>query len=377
VKEKRPLPERTLAAIVLLLFVAGALGGCAGGTRATTWTSLTVVDDVVYAADLEQVHALDAATSEVLWSFPAEPDARQYGPFYTVTILEGETLFVTSYERTGGGFFAQSRGMLRALSVEDGRLSWEFTEAGGEFVAAGAVGDGILTIGNSDGNVYAFDVEDGSRIWTFPTTGRVWATPLVISDTVYVPSLDHNLYALDLTTGQERWRFGAEGAMAGQPLAMDGRLYIGAFDHELYALRREDGAVEWGFEGTNWFWGTPATDGSHIYAADVDGNVYALDTETGSEVWRSELDQPVRLGPVLSQDGKILLVASDAGKLYGLDTVDGFMLWNQPGEGQLASVTAGGEVAYVSRIFAEQHIEALYIENGRSLWVYPQPEAEE
>jgi len=363
----------------LLLLAVGLLSGCSGGTRPTTWTSLVVSDGTIYAADLEQVRALDAATGEVLWSFPAEPNLREYGPFYTVALLDEEALFVTSYERSGGGFFAQSHGVLRALDIESGRPLWEFTEAGGEFVAAGAVGDSTLVIGNSDGNVYTFHVGDGSPAWSrpFTTEGRVWATPLVISDTVYVSSLDHNLYALDLATGRERWRFEAGGALAAPPLNLDDTLFVGSFDNKLYALRREDGSPVWQFEGENWFWGTPTTDGTRIYAADVDGNVYALEVATGREVWRSQVDQTVRLSPALGPEGETLLVAGDSGSLYGLDPADGFLLWTQSGQGQLASMATSDEVVYVSRIHASEHIQAFYIDNGRLLWVYPQPEAEE
>ena len=192
-------------AIVGLLLVVSTLSGCGGGVHATTWTGLVVHEGVVYAADLEQVRALDAESGAVLWLFPAEPDMREYGPFYTVTLLE-ETLFVTSYERTGSGFFAQSKGVLRALNSQTGQQLWKATVGGGEFVAAGALTDSTFVIGNSDGMVYTFRKEDGAPVWErpFAAAGRVWATPLVISDTVYIASLDHSLYALDLATGQER-----------------------------------------------------------------------------------------------------------------------------------------------------------------------------
>jgi len=337
-------------------------------------------DETIYAADVEQVRALNAATGEVIWSFPAEANLREYGPFYTIAPAEEhQTLLVSSFERTGGGFFAQSRGVLRALDMENGRPLWEFAETKGEFVAAGTVGDDTFIIGNSDQNVYAFDVESGSLVWSEPfhTNGRVWATPLILSDTVYVPSLDHSLYALDLETGREKWRWEANGAIASRPLALEDRLYIGAFDNYLYALRQEDGSVEWQFEGANWIWGSPSTDGTRIYAADVDGNVYAVQAETGEEVWRSAIEEPVHLGPVVSGNGEVLLVAANTGALYGLDIDDGFTIWSQPGEGQLASLTASGDFVYVSRIYADERVQAFYADNGRLLWVYPLPEAAE
>ncbi|MGD1995356.1 MAG: PQQ-like beta-propeller repeat protein, partial [Anaerolineae bacterium] len=237
-RKQQPVPKGALA--LFLLVAIAFLGGCGGRSRSTTWTEMLVSDGVIYAADLDQVHALEAESGEVLWSFPPEPDSRSYGPFHTVTLLPGEALFVTSQERVGSGFFAQPQGILRALSIEGNRVLWEFRETRGEYAAGGAVANGILVIGNSDGNVYAISVEDGSLAWDSPfsTGNRVWSTPLIISDTVYVASMDHHLYALDLASGRERWErpFEAEGAMIGRPLALNDRFYVGAFDHKLYAV---------------------------------------------------------------------------------------------------------------------------------------------
>ncbi|MGQ9467439.1 MAG: outer membrane protein assembly factor BamB family protein [Anaerolineae bacterium] len=358
--------------LALALLAILLLAGCSGGVRATSWTTLLLHDGTLYVADLEQVRALDAETGQETWVFPATPDLRQYGPFYTVTLLNDEWLLVTSYERSGGGFFARSRGVLRALSLNGGRLVWPqpFT-ADGEFIAPGAAGDGIFVIGNSDGNVYGLRIDDGTLVWQYPTRGRVWATPLILSDTVYIASLDHRLYALDLQTGALRWQFQAGSAMADRPLVLTDTLYIGSFDHNLYALRLTDGTEIWRFTGANWFWGTPASDGSRLYAADVDGNVYALDAATGQEIWRSRVQGTVRLGPALSPDGKRLLIASENGILFGLDTADGFVLWQQAGQGPLGSMAIGGERVYVTRINAPQRVQAFYVENGRLIWSYP------
>jgi len=366
------------ALLLLALGVAVILSGCSGGVRPTGWTNLIVDEDTVYAADVDQVRVLDAATGAVSWAFPPEADLRTYGPFYTVA-RDGNTLLVTANERSGSGLFARPpRGVLRALDIESRQIRWEFRDTGGDFVVPGAVTDGLLVIGNGDGCVYALHVEDGSLVWTFPTAERVWATPLIFSDTVYIASLDHTLYALDLTTGRERWRFEAGGALVSTPAAQDGTLYVGSFDNSIYALDAATGAERWRFNGQNWFWGTPVISGTVLYAADVGGNVYALDTTNQQALWQVNVGESVRLGPALSEDGGKLLIAgadSRAGALYGLDTSDGFIVWEQPAEGQLGSMAVRGPVVYVSRILGSASLQAYYIENGRPVWSYPPPEA--
>lgn len=365
------LPLWGAAALIILLT------GCGGGVRPTNWTALAVEEDVLYVADLQHVRALDANSGSERWRYPDDPG----GPFYTVTVLPGEALFVTSQERVGGGLFAQPQGVLRALSIDGSRVLWEFAEARGEYIAPGSVEDNVLVIGNSDGNVYALNTDDGSLAWPSPfrTEGRVWGTPLILSDTVYVASLDHNLYALDLKTGQEKWRFVAEGAMVGPPLALGDRLYIGSFDGRLYALNRVDGSLLWeaSFDSNQqWIWGTPASDGTLVFAADVTGVVYAVHAETGTLRWQASLEEPVRAGLVLSADGARLLAAGNNGTVYALDPATGDVLWSKPGDGQIASMTAEGETLYVSRLYADVHVQALRVEDGRTLWTFTPGESE-
>jgi len=363
---------------LLPFLLIGVLSGCSGGVRPTNWTTLAVGEEAVYVADLEHVRALDVDSGAELWRYPED----RGGPFYTVTLLPGKALFVTSQERVGGGLFAQPQGVLRALEIDGSRVLWEFTEAKGEYVAPGSVGEDILVIGNGDGNVYALNVTDGSSAWAQPfhTGSRVWAAPLILSDTVYIASLDHNLYALDLQTGRERWRFTAEGAMVGPPLARDDRLYIGAFDGRLYAIRREDGALVWTAsfdDGQRWVWGSPATDGASIFAADVEGTAYAVDVETGAERWRRTLQEPVRLGLAFDPEGGLLLAAGNAGTLYALDPTDGHIRWSQPGNGQIGSMILRGDRVYISRIYADEHVQAIRVEDGQVQWAFSPAESQQ
>ena len=371
----RWIPWKWTSVLLPLLLVA-LLSGCSGSVRPTNWTTLVVEGETVYVADLEYVRALDADSGAERWHYPEERN----GPFYTVTLLPGEALFVTSMERVGGGFFSQPQGVLRALSVDGKRVLWEFTEAKGEYVAPGSVAEGVLVIGNSDGNVYALDVEDGSPVWAepFQTEGRVWSTPLILSDTVYIASLDHSLYALDLRTGQERWRFTADGAMVGPPLSLGDRLYIGSFDGRLYAIRQADGGVAWSasFDKEYWIWGSPATDGERVFAADVMGNVYAVDAESGAELWVQALGESVRLGLSVDPTGTYLLVASNAGTLYALDPDSGEVQWSKPETGQIGSMVVHGDWVYISRIYGEKRVQAFRIEDGQLQWAFSPPESE-
>lgn len=362
---RRPIALAMLAAVIL------SVSGCTGGVRASSWTGLTVVDERLYAADLEQVVALNAADGEPLWAFPEDPKKDGRGAFY-VTPAVGEGYVIVASYVPGGGFFSQPRNIVWALDVETGNELWHFEDAAGQYVEGGAISGGLFVIGNSDGNIYALDVESGEPRWIFKTGHRVWATPLIVSDIVYIGSMDRYLYALDLSTGEVRWKFHAEGAFAATPALRDDTLYIGAFDDRLYAIDAHTGTERWHFKGENWFWGSPVIYDDTVYATDVSGNVYAVDAESGEQIWHHDLGAPVRAGPALAEDGSKLFVGSQNGTLYALNTADGLVLWLGESEGQVLSTpVVDGSVVYEMLIYGPHRIRALYVDNGREVWVHP------
>ena len=242
--------------------------------------------------------------------------------------------------------------------------------------------DDKFIIGNGDGKVYAIDLDDGTQAWAFSTTDRVWATPVVVEDTVYIASLDHILYALDVTTGAERWKLQLGGAVAATPVLVDGALWVGDFTSKLYQIDLATQQIAWTFEASDWIWATPIADGAILYFVDVGGRVYALNTETHEMVWNAPtvIDDVLHGRPALNADGSLLFVAGyEKGVVHALDTETGsVMVWGvvarNPGR------LPGDLVADASRLYAmpvlvSERVQALDMETGKVLWAYPSVEA--
>jgi outer membrane protein assembly factor BamB len=335
----------------------------------------------VYAADVEQVRALNAADGETLWTFPEYPEESNRGVFY-VTPAVGEGRVIVASQISTGGFFSQRVNTVWALDAETGRELWRFEDASGQYIEGGALSGDTFVIGNGDGSIYALDAESGGLKWSFETGHHVWATPLIVGDTVYVGSMDRHLYALGLANGQVRWDFSTKGAFASAPALRDDTLYIGAFDDTFYAIDAQTGVERWRFESENWFWGSPAVYDDVVYATDVAGGVYALDAESGEQIWREILldekkqNVSVRAGPVLSEDGSQLFVGAQVGDqdgaLYALDTDDGFVLWTIQSEGRVLSTPVVSEsLVYETLLYGTFRIRVLHVDNGREMWAYP------
>lgn len=364
-----------LGLLVLAVLMTG-LSGCSGSARAASWTGLTVAGETLYAADVEQVVALNGADGSVVWAFPQNPKEERRGLFYAAPAVD-ESHVIAASQVPASGFLSRPKNIVWGLSRETGTLQWHFDLAAGQYVEGGAISGDTFVIGNSDGNVYALDVNSGALRWTLETGHRVWATPLIVSDTVYIGAMDHNLYALDLATGRLKWKFQAGGAFASTPALADGVLYSGAFDNHLYAIDAETGAELWHFSSNDWFWGSPLVYSDTVYATDVGGRVYAVETESGHQIWKSELETKVRAGPALSADGRLLLVGGQNGTLYALDVSDGYVIWSRDGQGQVLSTpVVNGDVVYELAIYGSYHIRALHVDNGRDMWAYP-PQTED
>jgi len=368
-----------LVLIMAALIVSAS--GCVGGARTISWTGLTIQDDQIYAADLQHIQILMEENGEPVWAYPADPENDSRGVFSATPTLTEDYLIAASHTPQSG-FFGQAQNTVWAIDLETRRDVWRFNQAKGQYIGGGAASESLFVIGNSDGNVYAVDIETGAEQWRFETDHRVWATPLIDGEIVYVGSMDRHLYALRLSDGEELWRFPAageeaRGAFAETPALQDGVLYAGAFDHHLYAIDAESGEEVWRFESQNWFWGSPAIDETTVYAVDVDGNVFALNIETGEEEWHQPLEATVRGGPALGADGSRLIVGSRDGTLYALDTSDGFVDWTAENEGQiLASPVVDEGAIYQTLVNGPYRIRALQLEDGREAWAYPRVEEE-
>ena len=75
-----------------------------------------------------------------------------------------------------------------------------------------AVANGIVYIGNFDGNLYAINAATGTLVWNYtmnnyPGDPGVYSSPAVANGIVYVGNANRNLYALNAETGDLIWNY--------------------------------------------------------------------------------------------------------------------------------------------------------------------------
>ena len=298
-----------------------------------TQMSLDLGDDE-HRVKIRALEDFGSGTPRVIWTYP---------PLGSGSGLEGVFGPPVVSKELGLVFVGAADGNLYALSMDTGEElgGWKRavrsdpSEEAQPIISGPVLVDiirsdtgpsSIIIVGSEDGNLYAFNAASGDELpWSpFQTEGRIWSTPSVQNNIAFFGSQDRSIYAVDLRDGKKLWSYATGGSIVGKPLLFAGKVFVGSFDKKLYALDADDGELEWAFESDNWFWTGPVTDGETIYAPSMDGYIYALDTsnpeagEPKTDLWRHNMESPVVSTPALVPLG--LVVASVDGQMKLLST---------------------------------------------------------
>lgn len=206
-------------------------------------------------------------------------------------------------------FVGNQNGVMTCFSLNDGKPLWKFRTEGSIF-SSPAVANGKLIFGSGDGNVYCVDVNKGKLIWKYKTAASVLGSPVINGDTVFIGGSDHSYLALSSKNGQLIWKFaGLEGPVVSTPLLYQDKIVFGAWDRHLYALNRSNGNLLWkwnnGSSVRNYSPASciPVASDNIIYVMAPDRVVSAIDAVNGKTLWRSK-DGGVRESIGISADGK-------------------------------------------------------------------------
>lgn len=236
---------------------------------------------------------------------------------------------------------------------------WKF-KTGGRIFSSPAIYKDCIFIGSEDGNLYAVQ-ESGKLKWKFKTGGAVHSSPAVYNGTVYSGSFDGNVYAVDVSSGKMKWKF-----KTGGEKWIGGKGYFGLKPEDLYT---ED---LWDF-----FISSPVSDNNlqneTIYFGSSDGNVYAIHAKDGTLKWKFATNGVIHTSPLLYKN-TIYLGSWDT-YMYAIDAGTGKEKWKfktgdkMPMAGIQASATVYNDLIYFGA--RDAFFYALNTESGEVAWKYP------
>jgi outer membrane protein assembly factor BamB len=324
-----------------MLAIVGMIGlSCVQGLIAVGWSGGAVDGDILYVGSEEgRLVSVDITGgrapqfAEALKSssssgglFGCSPMTTGCGGTPSVAIygtpaVSGDLVYIAGYN-----------GKVYAYAKDNLTLRWVYPRDSylPSIVGGVVIADNIVYFGTSGGKydgedvggaVLALDAATGDPVWNSPfiTDEKIWATPLIDGDTLYVGSFDKKVYAVDTATGAEKWNYLTEGSVIAESLVVDNTVYIGSLDRKFYALDADTGAFKWSFAGENWFWGKAAFLNGKIYAGNLDGKVYVLDPATGNLLDSYDLEESLAASPAVN--GTDIIFATREGAVYTIDSV--------------------------------------------------------
>jgi len=153
------------------------------------------------------------------------------------------------------------------LSADDvDRLAERWKVTGAAVTSTPAVVDGVVYVGDWDGNLQAYEADTGKAVWTSHLQdGMLTPSPAVTDDTVYIAGDKGMVFAADRRTGKKKWGTDIESTpfdrIWSSPVVVDDLVIIGSASYQVFVK------------------GSPPFQGS----------VVGLDAKTGKERWRAKV----------------------------------------------------------------------------------------
>ena len=266
------------------------------------WTSLAGDTETgyIYAHTISGVFTCFDKDGKIVWSRSLTEEFGRFTGYggRTVTPVVDRDLVILSFLNTSWGSHAAMRHRYFAFDKKTGEVVWTTTPGGPPkdttypvSVVAEINDRRLLIDGNSDGHVYAMDVQTGEKVWGFQVSqGPLNASVVVDGTRVYASHNRENTDTTvmgrvvcidgtgtgDVTKTHELWRVDGIEAGYSSPAIADGRLYVVDSAANLHCLNGETGEVHWTHSLGTVGKGSPVVADGKIYVTEVNGHFHIL-----------------------------------------------------------------------------------------------------
>lgn len=173
------------------------------------------------------IMAFDLKTGKLIW--------KDITPSYT----HSSPLYL---KKTKEVVIGSNDGIVRLYDAKKGIKKWEFKtdEISEEEILAGFSKKDIknsfaydekldyLAFGTTDGYTYIIKRKNGELVFKHKAEFGYYSTPVIYNHILYTSSLDKHLYAIDLITKKEIWKWNAGARIFASPKIINDKIYIGA-----------------------------------------------------------------------------------------------------------------------------------------------------
>jgi len=311
----------------------------------------------VYRGNAQATGVAPSALPEKLtlsWKF-----AESLGPVEATPVILDGIVYVGDVD---GNFVA--------LDLQTGKLKWRQKFETG-FISSAAVNDSLVYIGDYDGTLRALQRSDGSLKWEFTTDGEIDSGANFYKDLVLVTSQDGSLYALQAESGVLKWKYTTGDQLRCSPAIVENRTFLGGCDGKIHVVNLDDGTVI----GEPYVLGnptgsTPAIVGDVGFLSTYGGQILAFRWKDLSRKWVfSDIKLVPEFEVSVAATTELLVAVGKNRKVIGLDAQAGMLLWEMPlkKRADVAPVISDQRVWIAS---TDARLYALDLKSGKEIWKY-------
>ncbi len=244
--------------------------------------------------------------------------------------VDGNRVFASGY-----------RGEVAAFDLQTGDRLWR-TKTRLPLGGGPAARANLVVVGATDGHVTALNAADGKPLWTVLINGSVIAAPAISDNVIAVRSVDGKLRGLSPTDGHELWEASQDVPQlslrgTSSPVIV-GELIICGFDNgKVLAVNAGDGSQVWiatvsaphgrtDIQRLADVDGPVYVAGKDVYAVGYHGNVTMLALDNGQTWWSHEASSYRGL----ATDADAVYMSTADGQVVALNRSNGAVIWRQP-----------------------------------------------
>lgn len=268
----------------------------------------------------------------------------------------------------GVAYIGSFRGVVRAISMADGKVLWEHISHGyPDMASSPAIVRGEVVYHTMDGHVYVLNARNGHLLWSWSNGSAIESSPIVRHGIDYFGAWNGTIYALDLRTHRLRWSKGTGAKITSSAALRGNSLYIGDYAGRLWALYPRSGRTRWVAQVNSKIYGTPAVSHGRVFAPAVGDALYAF-TTSGRRLWSFGTHGYVYSSPAV-WSGRVFFGSYD-GNFYAVSAASGRLLWRVYAGGPISgAATVVDGVAYAGSF--SHRILGIDARTGRQLMSFP------
>jgi outer membrane protein assembly factor BamB len=233
------------------------------------------------------------------------------------------------------------------------------------------------------GEVAAFDLRTGHRLWSTNTRLPLGGGPAVRGNLVVAGAIDGHVVALNAATGKPLWTVLINGSVISPPAISDNVVAVRSVDGKLRGLSPADGHELWeasqdvpslSLRGTS----MPVIAGDLIICGFDNGRVLAVNAADGVQAWQATVSAPhgrTEIARLADVDGAVDVAGSDVyavgyhGNVTMLGIKNGQTWWSHKASSYRGLALGDGGSVYMST--ADGQVVKLDRSNGSVIWRQP------